>query len=102
MFLSRNTKKEDAMDSLPQHGERNYLPHLYETRLHSCRRIRESNWPMRKVLSYYHVKRPSVYRWLKRYDELGEDDLINHSTGRRPSTLRRFPHQAAYKVLIRS
>ena len=79
MFLSRNTKKEDAMDSLPQHGERNYLPHLYETRLHSCRRIRESNWPMRKVLSYYHVKRPSVYRWLRRFDELGEEGLRDRS-----------------------
>ena len=79
MFLSRNTKKEDAMDSLPQHGERNYLPHLYETRLHSCRRIRESNWPMRKVLSYYHVRRSSVYRWLRRFDELGEDGLRDRS-----------------------
>jgi len=98
MFLSRNTKKEDAMDSLPQHGERNYLPHLYETRLHSCRRIRESNWPMRKVLSYYHVKRPSVYRWLRRFDELGEDGLRDRS--HKPKT----PHpsticpKAAYKV----
>ena len=61
------------MDSLPQPGARNYTPHLYQTRLHSCKRIRESHWEVWKVLSYYHVKRSSLYRWLKRYDELGEN-----------------------------
>ena len=28
---------------------------------------------MRKALSYYRVKRSSLYRWLKCFDELGED-----------------------------
>ena len=86
------------MDSLPQPRERNYLPHLYETRLHSCRRIRESGWPMRKVLSYYHVKRPTVYRWLKRFDEFGDEglrDLPHKPKSRHPSTISR---KAAYKI----
>ena len=86
------------MDSLPQQPGRNYTPHLIETRLHSCKRIRESGWPMRKVLSYYRVKRPSLYRWLRRFDELGEDSLRDRS--RKPKA----PHpsticpKAAYKA----
>ena len=86
------------MDSLPQTGARNYTPHLYQTRLHGRERIRESHWEVRKVLSYYHVKRSSLYRWLKRYDELGEDGLKDRS--HKPKT----PHpsticpKAAYKV----
>ena len=98
MFLSKETNKEDAMDSLPQNRGRNYTPHLYETRLHSCKRIRESGWPMRKVLSYYHVKRPSVYRWLKRYDEFGEEglrDLSHRPKSQHPSTISK---KAAYKI----
>lgn len=86
------------MDSLPQQPGRNYTPHLFETRLHSCRRIRESGWPMRKVLSYYHVKRPSVYRWLRRFDEFGEDGLRDRShrpKSQHPSTISK---KAAYKV----
>ena len=86
------------MDSLPQPGARNYTPHLYQTRLHSCKRIRESHWEVWKVLSYYHVKRSSLYRWLRRFDELGEDGLRDRS--HKPKT----PHpsticpKAAYKV----
>ena len=67
------------MDSLPQPGARNYTPHLYQTRLHSCKRIRESHWEVWKALSYYHVKRSSLYRWLRRFDELGEDGLRDRS-----------------------
>ena len=97
-FCPKKTQKEDAMDSLPQIGARNYTPHLYQTRLHSCKRIRESHWEVWKVLSYYHVKRSSLYRWLKRYDELGEDGLKDRS--HKPKT----PHpsticpKAAYKA----
>ena len=86
------------MDSLPQPGARNYTPHLYQTRLHSCKRIRESHWEVWKVLSYYHVKRSSLYRWLRRFDELGENGLRDHS--HKPKT----PHpptirpKAAYKA----
>ena len=86
------------MDSLPQPGARNYTPHLYQTRLHSCKRIRESHWEVWKVLSYYHVKRSSLYRWLRRFDEFGEEGLRDRS--HKPKT----PHpstispKAAYKV----
>jgi len=86
------------MDSLPQPGARNCLPHLFETRLHSCRRIRESGWPMRKVLSYYHVKRSSVYRWLKRFDELGEEGLKDRSHRPLSDHPRKTPPEVAGKV----
>ena len=86
------------MDSLTQPRERNHTPHLFETQLHSCKRIRESNWPMRKVLSYYHVKRPSVYRWLRRFDELGEDGLRDRSHKPKSPHPSRIPGKAAYKI----
>ena len=86
------------MDSLPQRRERNYLPHLYDTRLHSCQRIRESGWPMRKVLSLYHVKRPSVYRWLRRYDELGAEGLRDLSHRPKSEHPSRISRKAEYKI----
>ena len=49
--------------------ERNYFPLDTDTRYHACMRKGESNRPIRKILSYYHVKRSSLYRWLKRFDE---------------------------------
>ena len=67
------------MDSLAQKPARNYTPHSYETRLQSCKRIRESKWKVWKVLSYYHVKRSSLYRWLRRYEEFGEEGLRDRS-----------------------
>lgn len=75
MFSTTETEEERCMDSLPQIPERNYRPHTYETRLHCCKRVRESRWPIRKVAQYYHVKKPSLYRWLKRYDQRGEGAL---------------------------
>lgn len=54
------------MNILPR--ERNYRPVGFDTRIHAVKRRFESGWPIRKVLSYYHVKRPSLYRWLSRYD----------------------------------
>ena len=48
------------MDSLPQTRERNYTPHLFETRLHCCRRIRESGWKVRRVLSYFYYESESL------------------------------------------
>ena len=63
------------MDSLAQTKGRNYTPHLLATRVNCCKRVRESGWPVAKVLSYYHVRRSSLYRWLKRYDALGKEGL---------------------------
>ena len=48
--------------------ERNYLPVDIETKYHACLRRVESLWPIKKVLSFYHVKRQSLYRWLKVFD----------------------------------
>ena len=86
------------MDSLPQPQARNYTPHLFDTRLHSCRRIRESGWPMRKVLSYYHVKRSSLYRWLRRFDELGEEGLRDRSHRPKSQHPSAISKKAAYKI----
>lgn len=72
MFSTTETKKERCLDCLPQIPERNYRPHAFETRLHRRGRARESGWPIRKILQYYHVRRPSLYRWLRRYGESGE------------------------------
>lgn len=86
------------MDSLPQIPERNYRPHTYETRLHCCKRVRESRWPIRKVAQYYHVKKPSLYRWLKRYDQRGEGalrDLPHRPKSSHPASI---PKGAAYKI----
>lgn len=48
--------------------ERNYLPVDIQTKYHSCLRRINSNWPVRKITSYYHIKRQSLYRWLKVFD----------------------------------
>ena len=47
---------------------RNYLPLDVETKYHACLRRVESKWPIKKILSYYHIKRQSLYRWLKVFD----------------------------------
>ena len=86
------------MDSLPQKRERNYTPHLYETRLMSCRRVRESKWGIRRVLSYYHIKRPSLYRWLKRFDKLGEEGLRDRSHKPKSPHPSAISRKAAYKI----
>lgn len=48
--------------------ERNYLPVDIQTKYHACLRRVESLWPIKKILSFYHVKRQSLYRWLKVFD----------------------------------
>lgn len=48
--------------------ERNYIPIDIDTRLHACLRRTVSKWPIRRILSFYHIKRSSLYRWLKRFD----------------------------------
>lgn len=55
--------------------ERNYIPIDIETRFHACSRRIVSSWPIRKILSFYHIKRSSLYRWLKRFDGTKESLL---------------------------
>lgn len=55
--------------------ERNYIPLNIEIRFNACLRRIESKWPIRKILSFYHVKRSSLYRWLKRFDGTKESLL---------------------------
>lgn len=52
MFSTTETEEERCMDSLPQIPERNYRQHTYETRLHCCKRVRESRWPIPKGAAY--------------------------------------------------
>ena len=54
------------MDIVSQ--ERNYIPIDLETRFHACKRKTESHWKTSKVCSFYHVKRSSLFRWLKQFD----------------------------------
>ena len=58
--------------------ERNYLPIDIDTKLHACLRRVVSNWPIKKILSYYHVKRSSLYRWLKKFDG-NKESLLDRS-----------------------
>lgn len=58
--------------------ERNYIPIDIETRLHACLRRTVSKWPIRKILSFYHIKRSSLYRWLNRFDG-NKESLLDKS-----------------------
>lgn len=86
------------MDSLAQTKGRNYTPHLLATRVNCCKRVRESGWPLAKVLSYYHVRRSSLYRWLKRYDALGEEGLRDAPHTPKSDHPRKTPKNTAYKI----
>ena len=48
--------------------QRNYIPIDLETRFHACKRVKESHWKISKACSFYHVKRSSLFRWLKKFD----------------------------------
>jgi len=60
------TKERCPMTIIAQ--ERNYIPVDIETRYHAVQRRIESKWKVKKILSFYHVKKSSLYRWLKQYD----------------------------------
>lgn len=58
--------------------QRNYIPIDLETRFHACKRVKESHWKISKVCSFYHVKRSSLFRWLKKFDG-SKESLIDKS-----------------------
>lgn len=58
--------------------ERNYIPIDLVTRFYACKRVKESKWKIRKACSFYHIKRASLFRWLKVFDGT-EESLIDHS-----------------------
>lgn len=58
--------------------ERNYIPIDLQTRFHACKRVTESHWKISKACSFYHVKRSSLFRWLKKFDGT-VDSLIDKS-----------------------
>ena len=77
--------------------ERNYIPIDIETRFHACNRRVVSLRPIRKILSFYHVKRSSLYRWLKRFDGTKESlydkshkSLSDHPKKIKQRSLRKY------------
>ena len=58
--------------------QRNYIPVDLETRFHACKRVKESKWKINKACSFYHVKRSSLFRWLKTFDG-SKESLIDKS-----------------------
>ena len=95
--------------------ERNYIPIDIETRLHACLRRTVSDWPIRKILSFYHIKRSSLYRWLKRFNGTQDSllDLSHRPLSDHPNKLkadivkkvldlhRRNPDQSFTEIWIR-
>ena len=95
--------------------ERNYIPLDIDTRFHACSRKVFSSWPIRKILSFYHIKRSSLYRWLKRFDGTKESllDLSHKPHTDHPNKLkkeivdrilnlhRRNPDQSFVEIWIR-
>jgi len=78
MFPTREALKGDAMDIIEQKAERNYTPVDLATRVSCCERRSKSGWSIKKICSYYHVRRSSLFRWLSKYDG-GESSLKDRS-----------------------
>ena len=85
------------MDILAQKRQRNYSPHSPETRLHACKRVRESGWTAKRACSHCHVSRASLWRWLKAFDGT-EESLADRSHRPHSPHPRTTSKKAAYKV----
>lgn len=48
--------------------ERNFIPIDLKTRYQACLRRKESKWKIKKICNFYHVKKPSLFRWLEKFD----------------------------------
>ena len=70
--------------------ERNYLPVDINTKYHACLRRVKSLWPIKKIMSFYHVKRQSLYRWLKVFDGSIESlyEKSHRSKTKHPSSIK--------------
>ena len=94
---------------------RNYIPIDIETKFHACCRRVVSEWPIKKIISFYHIKRPSLYRWLKRFDGTKEslEDRSHKPLSDHPKKLkaevvkrildlhRRNPDQSFVEIWVR-
>ena len=78
--------------------ERNYIPIDLNTRFHACKRKNESHWKTSKVCSFYHVKRSSLFRWLKKFDG-SEDSLKDESHKPKSPHPRTLSEEIVTKVL---
>lgn len=84
------------MDIVSQ--QRNYIPIDLQTRFHACKRVKESHWKISKVCSFYHVRRSSLFRWLKKYDGT-EDSLKDRSHKPKTPHPRTLSEEIIKKVL---
>lgn len=78
--------------------EKNYIPIDLETRFHACKRVKESKWKIRKACSFYHIKRSSLFRWLKAFDGT-EESLKDHSHKPKTPHPRTLSEKVVRKVL---
>ena len=78
--------------------ERNYIPIDLVTRFHACKRVKESHWKISKVCSFYHVKRSSLFRWLKKFDGT-EESLKDKSHKPKTKHPRTLSEETVTKVL---
>lgn len=95
--------------------ERNYIPIDIDTRYHACSRRVVSSWSIKRIMSFYHVKRSSLYRWLKRFDGTKESlhDISHKPLSQHPNKLkedvvkkvlglhRRNPDQSFVEIWVR-
>ena len=76
------------MESIAQNNNSRYLPHEVKTRIHAVKLYRSGN-SIYFVCRKYHVSKPSLMRWNKRYDG-SRESLLDRS--HRPIT----PHPNAH------
>ena len=67
LFVKNALGKGDAMGIISQEKARNYLPLDVQTRLSCCQRRANSGWSVKKICSYYHISRQSLWRRMARF-----------------------------------
>lgn len=54
-------------------NQRNCLPSSFQTKFYAVKRILESKWKSKKVCRFYHVKRQSLNRWIRKVLDVNLD-----------------------------
>ena len=85
------------MGIISQEKARNYLPLDVKTRLSCCQRRANSGWSVKKICSYYHVSRQSLWRWMARFDG-SKDSLADLSHRPHSECVWKTPEETAHKI----
>ena len=85
------------MGIISQEKARNYLPLDVKTRLSCCQRRANSGWSVKKICSYYHVSRQSLWRWMARFDG-SEGSLADRSNRPHSECDWKTPEKTAHKI----